>query len=193
MLKVGVTGGIGSGKSTVCKIFSVLGVPVFNADIEAREIMNSSEEVKQALITIFGETIYNNEGLDRKKLAAGIFNNAGQLEKVNALVHPKVHRKYEEWLNEVVGSKYVVYEAALIIESGFHKKLDVVIMVDAPEKLRIERIRKRDSSSDEDIRKRMKNQLPIEKKKALSHYIINNGEKDMLMPQVLNLHKEFTN
>ena len=194
MKQIGITGGIGSGKSTICKIFRLLGVPVYEADAEAKELQNSNPEIKKGLINLFGQDIYWENGkLDRKKLASYIFSDNSLLEKVNQLVHPVVHAHYEHWLTLNSRASYIVYEAAILFESGFYNNMDEVILVTAPEEMRIERVSKRDLLTTEEIKSRLRNQWPEEKKRELAHYIIENDNSSLIIPQVVELDKRFRN
>ena len=156
-LKVGITGGIGSGKSTVCKVFSLLGVPVFEADHEAKQLMDSDDRIRKGLIDLFGKSVYTENGrVDRKKLASIIFNDDIQLQKVNELVHPIVRSEFIKW-SENQSVPYIVHEAAILFESGFYKLMDFTILVSAPEAERIARVTKRDGNLPEQVRNRMQN------------------------------------
>jgi len=144
MICVAITGGIGSGKSVVCKIFEKLSIPVFNADFEAKKLMNSSTEIRNKLIDLFGSDIYQSNGdIHRKKMADLIFNNNFALQKVNEIVHPEVRKRFGEWAKEQ-NSPYVIQEAAIIFESGQFHSFDKIITVTAPSELKIERVMKRD-------------------------------------------------
>ncbi|MDR2036666.1 MAG: dephospho-CoA kinase [Bacteroidales bacterium] len=191
MLTVGVTGGIGSGKTTVCEIFELLGVPVYYADIRAKELMNFDPELREGLKTLFGQEIYENELLNRKKLAEIIFNDKSMLEKVNGLVHPAVGRDFIRW-RAAQTSPYIIEEAAILFESNAASRFDKIVLVTAPEQLRIERVRQRDVVDAEAVRARMKNQWPEEKKIKLADFVINNDDKSMLLPQVMHIHQQLT-
>ena len=188
-LKVGVTGGIGSGKTTVCRIFSILGVPVFSADETARIIMDSDTEVEKKINDVAGRNMYTGSGLDRKGLASLIFNNRDLLEKINNIVHPLVREKFESWAAGV-DTEYVIYEAAILFESGHYKEMDRVICVTAPEELRIRRVMERDHLTREQVEKRMASQWDEKKKIALADFVIMNDERQLLIPQVLEIHKK---
>ncbi|MGQ7869291.1 dephospho-CoA kinase [Sunxiuqinia sp. sy24] len=191
MLKIGITGGIGSGKSTICKFFNLLGIPVFNADLEAKRIMNSSSLVRSQMMLHFGKDIYlPNQTLDRQKLAAKIFNSASMLQKVNAIVHPAVRNYFSEWCQNQQ-SPYVVHEAAILFESGFYEMMDYIILVTAPEQQRIERVMRRDYSSIEQIKERMSKQWPDDKKIKLANTTINNNNRDLVLPALIELDKKF--
>jgi dephospho-CoA kinase len=190
MKKVGVTGGIGSGKSTVCKIFNHLGIPVFDADSEAKNLLNT-KEVYEFYITEFGDKVLSDNNLDKKKIARLIFNNPDDLKKVNAFIHPLVGKLFSKWIDNHTDAPYIIHEAALIFEAGINKNLDYTIFVSAPEELRIERVIKRDSSTREDILNRIRNQMPDKDKAAMADFLIYNDEESFLITQVLNLHEKF--
>ena len=190
MLRIGLTGGIGSGKSTVAKIFETLGVPVYNADEEAKKMMNSDEELKASLINNFGAETYKDGLLDRKYLAAIVFNDDHKLELLNSLIHPATIRDASEWIKKQ-NSPYVIKEAALIFEAGAADMLDLVIGVSAPHELRIKRVMNRDGVSREEVLKRMSSQLDDEVKMKRSDFVITNDEKSLIIPQVLSLHSQF--
>ncbi len=188
MLKIGITGGIGSGKSTVCKIFETLKIPVYNADISAAKIINTNTELKKALISLFGEDIYTDLGiLNRKKLAKIIFSDKEVLAKVNSLIHPAVRADYQEWLEENIEAKFTIKEAAILFESGAYKQVDKVITVFAPEELRIKRVMNREPITREEVLRRIKNQMTEKEKIKRSDFVIYNDEKQLLIPQVLRI------
>ena len=190
MLKIGLTGGIGSGKSTVAKIFEVLGIPVYYADTEAKRLMNSNEKIKESIRQHFGEATYKNEDLDRKYLADIVFNNPEKLELLNALIHPVTIKDAEEWMQRQA-APYSIKEAALLFESGAAENLDFVIGVYAPQALRIKRVIKRDNLSQDEIVKRINRQVNEEMKMKLCDFVITNNEQELLIPQVLKLHQHF--
>lgn len=190
MLTVGITGGIGSGKSTVCKVFRVLGVPVFQADIVARNLQNEDPQIKSSLKELFGPDIYDNNGvLNRKRLAEIIFNDKLLLEKVNNLIHPAVHLEFEKWKNLYSNIPYVLYEAAIMFETGSYHGFDYIIMVMTDEKERIERVMKRDNVSEEAIKRRMLNQMADSQKIKLADFVIENNDNQMIIPKILELDK----
>lgn len=190
MLKIGLTGGIGSGKSTVAKIFEVLGIPVYYADTEAKRLMNINEKIKESIRQHFGEATYKNEELDRKYLADIVFNNPEKLELLNALIHPVTIKDAEEWMQRQA-APYSIKEAALLFESGAAENLDFVIGVYAPQALRIKRVMKRDNLSQDEIVKRINRQVNEEMKMKLCDFVITNNEQELLIPQVLKLHQHF--
>ncbi|MCO4291479.1 dephospho-CoA kinase [Solitalea sp. MAHUQ-68] len=192
MLKIGITGGIGSGKSTVVKIFEQLGVPAFIADIEAKKVMVEDATLITGLKQNFGDQVYFDDGtLNRKLLADIVFNNPEKLATLNSLVHPAVFRSFDRWSLSFHKKPYLLKEAALLFESGSYQQNDFNILVTAPEDLRINRVMQRDGSSEDEVKSRIKNQFSEEEKLKLADYIILNDEKKALIPQVLTLHREF--
>lgn len=191
MLKIGLTGGIGSGKSTVAKIFELLGIPVYYADEAAKKLMNTDENLKKAIIEQFGEASYKNNELDRKYLASIVFSNKEKLEILNSLTHPVTIRDADEWMTQQT-SPYVIKEAALLFESGAVARLDVVIGVYAPQHLRVKRVMERDGLPAEEVMKRISRQIDEETKMKLCDHVITNNEQQLVIPQVLELHKKFT-
>lgn len=191
MIKIGVTGGIGSGKTTVCNIFKVLGIPVYNADEEARRLMQNDPLIISEIKKLFGNEVYHNEELNRAKIAGIVFGNKELLNELNSIVHPAVGKHFNNWANSRVNQPYIIKEAAILFESGANKGLDYVITITAPEKLRIRRIMNRDGISSEDVKRRMKNQWTDKKIQKLSDFTITNDDKKMVLPQVLKLHQFF--
>ena len=190
MITIGITGGIGSGKSTVCKIFKLLGVPVFEADFAAKELINSNSEIKTGLIHLFGNDIYTpNSGVDRKKLANIIFNDDIQLAKVNKLVHPVVRSEYANWIKKQ-NSRYIIHEAAILFESGFYKMMDFTILVSAPELQRIERVINRDGTSEKLVKERMAKQWTDEQKRELASVEIKNDNRNLIIPQIVKIDNQ---
>lgn len=190
MLTIGITGGIGSGKTTVCKIFAVLGVPVFQADSVAGKLQNEDPVVVSKLTTLFGNQIYSAEGLlDRKRVASIIFDNKLLLEEVNNIVHPAVHQAFDHWKSKYGDSPYVIYEAAILFETGSFHNFDLSILVVADEEERIGRVMKREKTTVDAIRNRMRNQMIDSEKIKLADYIINNNDNQLIIPQVLKLNE----
>ena len=194
MIKVGITGGIGSGKSTVAKVFEVLGIPVYYADDAAKSIMNDDEELKQKIKTQFGEEVYKNGQLDRKALADIVFNNPAKLQLLNALVHPATLKDAAQWMERhaVSGAQstpYSIKEAALIFESGAQEQLDYVIGVYAPTPLRIQRTMQRDGVTRDEVISRMNKQIDETIKMRLCDFVIKNDEQELLIPQVIAVHQ----
>jgi dephospho-CoA kinase len=191
MLKVGLTGGIGSGKTTVAAIFGTLGIPVSYADAEARRLMNEDPELRAAISTHFGPEVYAGGKLDRKGLALKVFNDPEKLELLNSLVHPVTIREGERWMQaQAVGHPYAIREAALIFETRVAGHLDFIIGVFAPTAMRIHRAMQRDHTTREDILRRMGNQIDEELKMALCDAVIHNDEEHAVIPQVLALHRQ---
>lgn len=190
MLKIGLTGGIGSGKSTVAKVLEVLGVPVYYADEAAKELMHSNELLKQQLILHFGKETYFEDGqLNRKHLSSIVFNNKEKLELLNSLVHPATIADAKEWFSKQQ-SPYVVKEAALLFESGTAEGLDYIIGVTAPAALRIKRVMDRDGVTADEVKRRMANQVDDTLKMKLCDFVLYNNEQELLLSQVLTLHNE---
>jgi len=188
-LRVGLTGGIGSGKTTVARIFELLGIPVYYADDAAKRLMNEDEELKSAIKEKFGTGSYKNNELDTEYLAGRVFNDPIKLEILNSLVHPATIRDAGRWMNEQ-RSHYTIKEAALIFESGSAGQLDYVIGVSAPLALRIKRIVDRNHISEQEVRKRITNQLDEDLKMKLCDFILYNNEEKLLIPQVIELHRK---
>ncbi len=188
-LKIGLTGGIGSGKSIVARIFEVLGIPVYYADNAARDLQNNDPVLRRQILDLFGPDAYDGERLNRKFISGLVFADTQKLEQLNALVHPATIRDAANWMSKQT-APYVIKEAALIFESGSQRDLDYVIGVTAPESLRIKRILERDAISEEEIRSRMERQLSDRIKMRLCDYVIVNDEQHLLIPQVLAIHEK---
>jgi dephospho-CoA kinase len=181
---VGITGGIGSGKTFVCQILKAMGYPVFFSDQEAKNILIDNQTVKQQITDLFGTNSYLENGeLNRKHLSNQIFNNKNLLEQMNQIVHPAVRSAFKEWTNQQT-SRIVFNEAAIIFETGIYKNYDHVILVTAQKETKIKRIKKRDNSTIQEIEKRMKSQWSDKQKKPLASFIINNDDHIMLLPQI---------
>ncbi len=187
MIKVGVTGGIGSGKSVVCRVLQALGVPVFSADAEAKRLYGLPE-VRSAVIRAFGEGVYIGDVLDRKALADRVFNDAEALRRLQTIIHPAVRRRFQDW---AAGqhAPYVVMEAAILAETGGDKAFDHLVVVSAPEDLRVRRVMRRDGSGEEAVRARMRNQTDEATRLALADTVIVNDDRTLVIPQVLDLHR----
>jgi dephospho-CoA kinase len=192
MLKIGLTGGIGSGKSTAAQIFEVLGIPVYYADTEAKRLMNEDEELRTAILKLFGNEAYSNNMLDRKYISSIVFSDPAKLQLLNAIVHPATKKDGEEWMQQQTTS-YAIHEAALIFEARVNERLDYVIGVSAPETLRIQRAMERDGVSREEILKRMSHQLDEEIKMGNCDFVLINDEDKFLIPQALELHQILLN
>ena len=188
MLRIGLTGGIGSGKSYISDIFRHLGVKVFCADKIAREILDTNPDVKFKLSNLFGEAIYCKGQFDRKEAARKVFKDGDLLNKMNAIVHPAVLSSFDSWANAYSGLPYVLKEAAIIFETGGYKFLDAVINISAPEEIRINRVMVRDGTSREDVIARMSHQWKEKDRVDKADYLIVNDELSMLIPQVINVH-----
>jgi len=189
MLKIGLTGGIGSGKSTVAQIFELLGIPVFYADDEAKKLVNENEELKENIIKNFGKEIYTDGKLNRAHLASVVFNSPDKLKLLNSLIHPVTKREGEEWIIKQ-NSPYAIHEAALIFEANVNERLDYIIGVYAPQELRIERAMKRNNSTRQEILARINQQMNEDEKMKRCDFIISNDEKQSVIAQVLELHNK---
>ncbi len=194
MLHIGLTGGIGSGKSTVARIFEVLGIPVYYADGAARRLMQEDVALKQALTEVFGQELYAGEQLNRQLLAGMVFNNPAKLVQLNALVHPVTIADAAAWMVQQEAmhpaAPYTLKEAALIFESGSQRGLDYVIGVHAPKHLRLQRVMQRDGISREAVQERMSKQINETIKMRLCDFVITNDEQTPVLPQVLALHEQ---
>jgi dephospho-CoA kinase len=184
MTKVGITGGIGSGKSVVCELFRVHDIPVFDADAEAKRLNDTSPVIREKLTQLFGNDLYENNLLNRQKLASFIFSNPENLQKVNAIIHPEVAACFEKWTNEQKNALIVVIETAILFESGFDKLVDKTVTVYSPKSDRVERVVKRDNTDIVQIEARMKNQMPEEEKIRLSDFVIINDNHKSLIEQI---------
>lgn len=189
MFSVGITGGIGSGKSTVARIFEVLGIPVYYADDAAKRIMNEDPELRKAIVENFGAATYTNGVLNRSVLGSIVFKNQEKLEKLNSLVHPATIRDGERWMQSQT-TAYAIKEAALFFESGSGASLDYIVGVYAPAALRIHRAMQRDNITREAVIARMNQQINEEIKMRLCDHVIVNDEQQPVLPQVLELHKK---
>jgi len=190
MLKIGLTGGIGSGKSFIAEIFRKLNVPVYISDSEAKKLMIKNSKIKEQLITLLGNNTYKESGeLNRQFIAGKIFGNNELVEKINSIVHPVVRDDFNQWAEEQ-DFPYVLQESAILFEIGANKILDKMILVSAPLDLRIKRVMERDHSTMDEVNKRLGNQWKQEKKIELADFIIYNNEENMLLPQVLAVHEK---
>ena len=193
MLKIGLTGNIGSGKTTVSRIFEVLGIPVFYADEAAKSVMVNDMRLISELKSEFGEASYFADGtLNRKHIASIVFNDDAALTRLNAIVHPATFRAFNAWVAKIKGVPYLVKEAALLFESDSYKLCDQTIMVQAPLDMRIKRVMDRDGLSRGEIEKREAHQFSEEKKAQLAYHLIMNDESKLVIPQVLKLHEVFS-
>ncbi|MFT4694964.1 MAG: dephospho-CoA kinase [Urechidicola sp.] len=189
MKLIGITGGIGSGKSTIAKVFMSLSYPVYNSDTKAKELINSNEELINSIKLSFGNDIYNSNGLDRKKMASIVFNNPEKLELLNSIIHPAVGEDFEKWVDSQ-NTSFILKEAAILFETGIYRSLHKTILVSAPQETRIERVIKRDNTNQEEVLSRMNNQWSEEKKTELADYVIDNSGNKLVIPQVLEIIKQ---
>lgn len=190
---VGLTGGIGSGKSTVAKLFEVMGVPVYNSDTRAKE-MYYMPEVKEQVIRLLGTNAYDGNGkLNPSHVSKIIFGDSGILQKINSIIHPAVEADFKEFVAHHENKKLIIKESALLFETGLYKKLDKIILVTSPLDLRIARVQSRDQVAEEEIKKRINHQLSDEKKVPISDFVICNDEVQGLIPQVLAVFEKLKN
>ena len=190
MKKIGLTGGIGSGKSYIAGIFEALAVPVFYADDEAKKILNNKAVLAEVSLALGSDIADEQTGLpDRKKIAAVVFSSPEKLKALNQIIHPKVEQLFQEWCIKNTAAKYVIKEAAILFESGSYKNLDAVICVVSPLEVRMKRIAARDNTSETEILKRIKNQITDEERIAKSDWVIQNNDQDGLLKQVLHIHQ----
>ncbi len=193
MKKIGITGGIGSGKSTVCKLFALFGIPVYNADDEAKNILEEKKEVKDKIVALFGNNVLTSEGkVDRVELAKRVFNHKENLEKLNTIVHPAVALHFDAWLKKQQGCPYILKEAAILFESGAYQQTDAVITVTAPLELKMKRVMERSAITRDEVMQRMNNQWNDEEKLKRSAYEIQNDEAQLIIPQILKIHAALT-
>lgn len=188
-LKLGVTGGIGSGKTTVCKVFAVLGIPVFSADTEAKRIQDSDRDLQIKINSLAGKDLFASGKLDRTEMAKLIFRDSDLLAKVNSIVHPAVFEYFREWLKKQ-DSPYAVMEAAILFESGAYRMMDRIVTVVTPMEERIERLVKGNKLTREQVTERIKNQIDDESRIKRSDYVIFNSENDIIIPAILGIHSE---
>jgi len=190
MLKVGLTGNIGSGKTIIARVFSMLGVPVFHADLEAKKQFDD-KKIRKSIREKFGPGVFSSSGeVLRPVLAEIVFNNPALLDQLNKIIHPGVRNDYQQWCLQNAGVAYTLYEAAILFESGQYRETDKVICVTAPEQIRIKRVMERDHLTRQEVEKRMANQWDEGKKIELSDYVIRNDESTMVITQVLKIHNE---
>lgn len=189
MVVVGLTGGIGSGKTTILNCFKSYGIPVYIADYEAKALMNRSKVIRRKLIALFGESAYKDEKLNRSYLSSQIFNNKSLLAKMNAIVHPKVASHFKNWLKKQ-NAPYIIKEAAIIFENNLENQYDFIITVVADENLRIERVMKRDGTSREKVMSIIRNQLSDEEKVKRSNFVITNNDLTKAKNEALEIHQQ---
>lgn len=193
MKKIGITGGIGSGKTTVCRIFETLGIPVYYADERAKWLMSHNKKLVTDIKALFGAEAYTPEGtLNRKFLAEKAFNNRDLLQQLNTVVHPAVFEDGENWFRQQENVPYALKEAALLYESGGYRLLNAMIVVTAPLELRIQRVVARDNSTEEEVEARIRQQMPEEEKVALADYVIFNDGQHSLIEQVMAIHRRLS-
>jgi len=188
MIKVGLTGNIGSGKSTIAMVFESFGVPVFHADDESKKFL-SEPTVVEELANVFGHQILDGQSINRKKLASIVFNDRKELESLNSIIHPRVRQALMNWIESKQDCKYIVQEAAILFESGFYKFFDKNIVVSCPEEIAVKRVMDRDGASEKDIKARIQNQWLEKDKIPLADFIIVNDGNQMILPQILDIHK----
>ncbi|TLV01080.1 dephospho-CoA kinase [Dyadobacter luticola] len=191
-LQIGVTGGIGSGKSMVCQLFACLDIPVYQADSRAKWLSNYHVEVRRQIVELLGPQAYNDQGLyDTTYVASQVFQNETLLKQLNAIIHPAVMRDTNEWVERNATSPYVVKEAAIMNAAGQGNSLDYVVVVDAPVELRVQRILQRDRRTEQEIRAIITRQVSDESRRGIADFVITNDESSRLIPQVLDLHQIF--
>ncbi len=191
MKVIGITGGIGSGKSVACAIFRTLGVPVYDADQEAKNLYDKYPDLLDKIKVEVSDEVFDKNGkLDRKKMAELVFSDPLKLKLLNAVVHPAVRKDFLKWVSSQMNQAYVIKEAAILYESGAYKDCDQVISVLSPVDLRIQRVRERDRKSRADVEKIIENQMSDEERIKKSDFVITNDEKEMLIPQVLSIHDQ---
>lgn len=189
-LTIGITGGIGSGKTTVCTVFKLLRIPVFEADMAAGQIMNTNRELQSGITALFGNDLYNCHGLvNKKKLADIVFTDSVRLMQLNKLVHPAVKDEFLTWSEKYKKLPYVIIEAAILFESGFNDLTDYTIVVTAPEEERISRVQKRDGLSINSIRNRMSKQYPERLKEQMASLVLHNDNRHLIIPEVIKIDK----
>jgi len=188
MLKIGITGGIGSGKSLVSKVFESLEIPVFYADEIGKIMLEQDTDLQTRVKDLFGKEIIGPEGLSRKKLAAIVFNNLHKLHQLNELIHPRVLDAFHSWTRQYSDRPYILLEAAILFETGTYRSLDATISVTAPKELRIKRVVSRDKMGESEVKARMRNQMAPEEINRKADFLLVNDEKRLLLPQIIELH-----
>ncbi|MDY0200008.1 MAG: dephospho-CoA kinase [Tenuifilaceae bacterium] len=187
MIRVGITGGIGSGKSVVCRMIEAMGYPVYNADAEAKQLSDTNETIVSGAKALFGNSIYCEGKLDRKRVGSLVFADAKLLERLNSIIHPVVAAHFEAWVLANNQHRLVFKEAAILFESGAYKQVDKTVAVWAPDVVRIARVRSRDGVSENEVRGRIANQMPQHQLVGKVSYVIKNNGEELLLPQVVNL------
>jgi dephospho-CoA kinase len=188
VIKVGITGGIGSGKSIVCSVFKKLGIPVYEADDRAKLLIETHPEIRNQIISAFGEQSYSDNVYNRKYIASKVFTDNELLVKLNNIVHPYVASDFFRWAEQFSSTPYIIEEAAILFESGAYKKMDYNILIDSPLELRIARVMQRDHLSKEEILNRINKQISTDKIKHLVDWIIVNNNKQLILPQIFEIH-----
>ncbi|WP_372642767.1 dephospho-CoA kinase [Ancylomarina sp.] len=189
-LSIGLTGGIGSGKSLVADFFRQLGIPVYNSDIEAKNLMKTDDLIRLSLIKAFGKSVYLKSGdLNRAKLAEVVFSNNEALKKVNAIVHPQVRLHFQEWVLKQTEAPYVIQESAILFDTGLYKNFDKIITVTADEAIRINRVVERDSCTKESVLERMSKQMSEQERIVKSDFVIYNNS-ELIIPQIIAIHNQ---
>lgn len=191
MISVGLTGGIGSGKSTVAQIFQCLGIPVYNADFHAKKFLQHPEIIKSLAAKLGNSILDANNNIIKPKLAEIVFNDENALSFLNNLIHPLVVRDFNIWRANQEKLPYVIHEAALIFEAKLQQQFDKIILITASEEIKIKRVMQRDSATPEQIKQRMQKQWPDEEKMKLADYLIKNDESELVLPQIIRLHNAF--
>jgi dephospho-CoA kinase len=191
MLKVGLTGGIGSGKTLVSSVFKQLGVSVYNADTEAKRLMETDPDIAQLIQRLLGRESYKNGKLNRKFISDVVFSDEAILKSLNSIVHPAVHRDFDKWVLDKVSEPYVIKEAAILFEAGGAETVNYTVFVKANMNTRIDRVVERDHVTAEQVRSRMDHQMDDQEKEKLADYIINNEIGSMILPQIVDLHNKF--
>ncbi|MDN4165989.1 dephospho-CoA kinase [Cytophagales bacterium LB-30] len=190
---IGITGGIGTGKSLICRMFACLGVPVYDADSRAKALVNESAQLQGSIMQLLGKEAYTDGQYNRSYVAREVFGNPEKLSQLNALIHPAVAEDFASWVEKHQEAPYLLKEAALLIESGSYKGLDTVVLVEAPEKVRIERVLMRDPQrSLQEVKDIMSRQIPEAEKRKWAQARIQNGADSLLIPQILALHEQFS-
>lgn len=187
MLKLGVTGGIGSGKSLVCNIFTALGTPVYHADERAKILVNTHDEIRKTILKEFGETSFTGSHYNKQYMASIVFKDPKRLQILNSIIHPMVEEDFRKWCQKH-NYYYVVHEAAILFESGAHKHMDYTLLIDAPVNLRIERVTKRDNISKQQVELRIANQWATDKIREMADWVIVNNGKSLILPQIMEIH-----
>ena len=188
-IKIGLTGGIGSGKSVVSHLLETMGIPVYIADDEAKRITSNNNEIRQQLVSLLGEKVFINGKLNKPLLAAYLFSDPEHTKIINGIIHPKVKEDFIDWTSKNNHYPVIAIESAILIEAGFANEVDIIAMVYAPLKLRLERLAQRDSSSKKQILKRIQSQMADEEKKSMAHFVIVNDEEMPIIPQIIELMK----